>query len=48
MPIIDLPTFLSSPDFVVGIPVCRAKRCLAAEIPTARFQENENPYFDIY
>ena len=43
----DLPTFLSNPDCVVGIPVCRAKRCLAADIPKALFHENENPYLDM-
>lgn len=46
-PIIDLPTFLSKPDRVVGIPVWRANRCLTEEIPKALFQEKEKPYFVI-
>ena len=40
----DLPTFLSKPDCVVGIPVRRAKRCFAEDIPKALFQEKEKPY----
>ena len=44
---IDLPTFLSKPDCVVGIPVWRAIRCLKLEIPIALFHEKENPYLDI-
>ena len=38
-----LPTFLSRPAFVVGMPVLRANFCLAAVIPSARFQLNDNP-----
>jgi hypothetical protein len=29
------------------MPVCLAKRCLAAVIPSSRFNENENPNFPI-
>ena len=45
--IIPLPTFLSNPDCVLGIPVWRAKRCFAADIPKALFHEKEKPYLDI-
>ena len=45
--IIPRPTFLSNPDCVVGIPVCRAKRCFEADIPNALFHENEKPYLDM-
>jgi hypothetical protein len=38
-----LPNFFSKPDFVVGIPVCRANFCLAEVMPKALFQENEKP-----
>ena len=41
------PTFLSIPDFVVGIPVCLANFCFALDIPNARLKLNENPYFPI-
>ena len=44
---IPLPTFLSNPDCVVGIPVCRAKRCFAAVTPNALFHEKEKPYLDM-
>jgi hypothetical protein len=46
-PNIDLPIFLSKPDFVVGMPVRLAKRCLAADMPNALFQEKEKPYLPI-
>ena len=42
-----LPNFRSTPPLVVGMPVCLAKRCLAAVIPSSRFNENENPNFPI-
>lgn len=41
--IIAFPIFLSSPAFDVGIPVCLANCCLAWVIPSALFQENDNP-----
>ena len=41
------PTFRCRPARVKGIPVCRAIRPFRAESPTARFQENENPYLRI-
>ena len=40
----DAPNFLSKPCLVVGIPVCRAKLCLAPDIPKALFHEKEKPY----
>jgi hypothetical protein len=46
-PITEPPTFLSKPDLVVGIPILRANFCFAEVIPTALFQENEKPNFDI-
>jgi len=39
-PVTSLPTFLWRPDFVVGIPVIRAKLLLALDMPTKRFHEN--------
>lgn len=39
----DAPTFLSIPRFVVGKPIFRDIRCLAAVIPNALFHENEKP-----
>ena len=44
---IDLPTFLSTPETEVGIPVSREKLCLAELIPKALFQEKEKPYLPI-
>ena len=44
----DLPTFLSKPDCVVGVPVCLANFCFAPVIPSALFHEKENPYLSIY
>lgn len=41
--IIALPIFLSMPLRVVGIPVCLDNCCLAWVIPSALFQENDNP-----
>ena len=42
-----LPNFRSTPPLVVGMPVCRAKLCLAAVIPKSLFNENENPNLPI-
>ncbi len=42
---IALPTFRCLPPRVRGIPVAFEILLFAAEIPNARFQENENPYF---
>jgi hypothetical protein len=39
------PIFLSSPSFVVGTPVLRAKLCRIPLIPSALFQLNDSPYF---
>lgn len=39
------PSFLSLPDRVRGTPSIRDNFPFAAEIPTARFHENENPNF---
>ena len=44
---IDEPIFLSIPCFEVGMPVFRAKRCLAEVIPNALFHENDQPNFPI-
>ena len=44
----NLPTFLSKPCLVVGIPVFLLIFCLAAVIPTALFQEKLNPFIFIY
>ena len=44
----NLPTFRSKPCLVVGIPVFLLIFCLAAVIPTARFQEKLNPRIFIY
>jgi hypothetical protein len=41
------PNFRSTPPLVVGTPVFLAKLCLAAVIPSNRFNENENPNFPI-
>ena len=40
---INLPIFLSSPPFEVGIPVFLLKFCFACVIPKALFQEKESP-----
>jgi hypothetical protein len=40
-----LPTFRWRPDLVSGMPVARDIRPFAAEIPRARFAENEKPNF---
>ncbi len=40
-----LPSFLSTPDLLVGMPVSLANLDLAAEMPKALFQEKENPKF---
>jgi hypothetical protein len=40
-----LPTFRWRPDLVSGIPIRLDIFFLADEIPTARFHENEKPYF---
>lgn len=37
------PSFLSKPDFVVGIPVERVKSRFAFVIPKALFHEKESP-----
>ena len=37
------PIFLSIPAFEVGMPVCRATRCLSCVIPNARFHEKLRP-----
>ena len=39
------PIFRWRPDRVRGTPSWRESLALAAEIPRARFQEKENPYF---
>ena len=39
------PTFRCLPERVSGIPVAREIFPFAAEMPSARFHENENPYF---
>ena len=41
---ISCPIFLSSPPFVVGIPVFWAMDCLMPVIPIALFNENDNPF----
>ncbi len=38
------PTFRWRPDRVRGIPICRESRAFIPEMPTALFQEKENPY----
>lgn len=38
-----LPTFLSKPCLVVGMPVFRLIFCFTAVIPTALFSEKLNP-----
>ena len=38
-----LPTFRSTPDLVVGMPVLRANLCFARLTPSARFQEKDRP-----
>jgi len=38
------PSFRCRPERVRGMPVRRDSRALAAEIPTARFHENDKPY----
>ena len=38
------PSFRCRPERVRGMPVRRDSRALAAEIPRARFQENDKPY----
>lgn len=45
---IVLPIFRSIPDFVVGIPVLRAKLLLALVIPNALFHENDNPGIPVF
>jgi len=40
-----LPTFRRRPDLVNGMPVTREIFPFAAEIPRARFAENEKPNF---
>ena len=40
-----LPSFLSTPDLLVGMPVSLANLDLAAVIPKALFHEKENPKF---
>ena len=40
-----LPSFLSMPDLLVGIPVSLANLDLAAVIPKALFHKKENPKF---
>lgn len=42
-PVIARPIFRSSPLREVGIPVVRAKRAFAAEMPSARFHEKLRP-----
>ena len=44
---IDFPSFLSNPDFVVGIPVLLAIFCLKEVIPNALLHEKENPQIPI-
>jgi hypothetical protein len=39
------PTFRCLPERVSGIPMAREIFPFAEEMPSARFQENENPYF---
>ena len=39
------PTFLCRPDMVSGTPVALESLPFAAEIPSARLHENENPNF---
>jgi hypothetical protein len=39
------PAFRCLPPRVKGMPIAREIFPFAAEIPTARFQENENPNF---
>ncbi len=41
------PSFLSTPDFKIGIPVCLTNFCFADVIPNALFQEKEKPNFPI-
>jgi len=43
----DLPTFRSTPDIEVGMPVSRANFCFAAVMPNALFQEKLKPNFPI-
>lgn len=45
---IEPPILRSKPCLVVGIPVALATFPLAALMPTARFNENENPNFISY
>ena len=40
-----LPSFLSTPDLLVGMPVSLANLDLAAEMPKALFHEKEKPKF---
>jgi len=40
-----LPSFLSTPDLLVGMPVSLANLDLAAVMPKALFHEKENPKF---
>jgi len=42
------PNLRSAPCIVVGIPVLRANRCLAPDIPKALFQEKEKPYVFLF
>jgi len=39
------PTLRCRPERVSGIPICLERRDFAAEMPSARFHEKENPYF---
>jgi hypothetical protein len=39
------PSLRCRPERVSGIPICLESLDLAAEMPSARFQEKENPYF---
>lgn len=41
----ERPTLRCLPDRVSGIPIARDSLPFAAEMPTARFHEKENPYF---
>ena len=40
-----LPIFLCLPERVSGIPMAREILPFAEDIPSARFHENEKPYF---
>lgn len=42
-PVTSFPIFLCLPDFVVGMPVLRAKFDFAFEMPKARLAEKETP-----